>query len=566
MVARLASYEILESFLTSGPSTFYRARSAVLGNLVILRRVTIDPARPDDARATFFREMRHAAGLQLPGIVRILDAFEAEGALWSVQENRIGTQSEQLVHDRGPAPLVDAARWGAEIADLLAHLHSRGFVSGRVAPRWVLVDEHGAVLAAWTKSADLAAGIWPLRPAVAAWSPFTAPEELAGAKTTPEADLYSLAATIVWWLTGQYPAGGTTPEEALERARTGAGEAPKLRLLRPDVPEILVATLEGALMRDPAVRRGSVASLGTVLHETRLRLLAEVPTGFSTGAHLRPLGSGEEVELVARHGAGAFGIVFRARTIPSGREVAVKALKPEHREDAQARERFVRESQALQGITHPNVIHMHAIGEERGTPYAVMDFVAGPDLGTLLLREGAMPPPRAVRFAVGIARGLSAIHAEGIVHRDLKPHNVLVAGGDCPIIADFGIARTLANDRMTMTGVLVGTPAYMAPEQLEGVVPGFSMDLYALGAILHELLTGRPIFSGRDPISTMRAIREDPPPALPAEIPAPLTEVVSRLLRKDPAERPQDAAALADELEALACTLDHTCAEEPFCA
>jgi serine/threonine-protein kinase len=132
------------------------------------------------------------------------------------------------------------------------------------------------------------------------------------------------------------------------------------------------------------------------------------------------------------------------------------------------------------------------------------------------------------------------------------------------VIADFGIARTLANDRMTMTGVLVGTPAYMAPEQLEGVAPGFSMDLYALGAILHELLTGRPIFSGRDPISTMRAIREDPPPPLPPDIPGPLQSVVSRLLRKAPAERPQDATAVADELESLCCILDHTCAEQPF--
>ncbi len=566
MTGRVSSYELLESFLVSGPSTFYRARSAVLGNLVILRRVALDPARADDARATFFREMRHAAGLQIPGMTRILDAFEADGALWSVQENRIGAQSERIVLDRGPVPLVEAARWGGEVADVLAHLHARGYVSGRVGPRWVLVDEQGAVLVAWTKSADLAAGIWPLRPAVAAWSAFTAPEELAGARTTPEADLYSLAATITWWLTGQYPAGGATPEEALERARTGAGAPPPLRVLRPDVPEILVSTLEGALARDPARRRGSVASLGTVLHETRLRLLAEVPTGFSTGARLRLLGTGEEVELVARHGAGAFGIVFRAKTLPSGREVAVKALKPEHREDAQARERFVRESQALQGIDHPNVIRMHGIGEERGTPYAVMDFVAGPDLGTLLLREGALPPPRAVRLAAGIARGLAAIHAEGIVHRDMKPHNVLVAGGDRPVIADFGIARTLANDRMTMTGVLVGTPAYMAPEQLEGVAPGFGMDLYALGAILHELLTGRPIFAGRDPISTMRAIREDPPPPLPAEVPSPLTGIVGRLLAKDPTKRPGDATGVADELEAMICSLDHTCAEQPFLA
>jgi serine/threonine protein kinase len=297
MTGRVSSYELLESFLVSGPSTFFRARSAVLGNLVILRRVTLDPTRADDARATFFREMRHAAGLQIPGMVRILDAFEADGALWSVQENRIGTQSEKIVLDRGPVPLVDAARWGGEIADLLAHLHSRGFVSGRVAPRWVLVDEQGAVLAAWTKSADLAAGLWPLRPAVAAWSAFTAPEELAGAKTSPEADLYSLAATIVWWLTGQYPAGGSTPEEALERARAGAGEAPTAARCagRARDPRL---DPRARLARDPPSARQR-RPLGTVLQETRLGCSPRCPRA-SRGAHL-PLGAGEAIG--ARRGA-----------------------------------------------------------------------------------------------------------------------------------------------------------------------------------------------------------------------------------------------------------------------
>ena len=154
------------------------------------------------------------------------------------------------------------------------------------------------------------------------------------------------------------------------------------------------------------------------------------------------------------------------------------------------------------------------------------------------------------------ARGLEAIHGEGIVHRDLKPHNILIAPGDRPVIADFGVARSLAAARLTMTGHLVGTPAYMAPEQFEEEPTSFAVDLYALGAILYELLTGHTPFPSKDTISTIRAIREDPAPPLPDELPAAMADIVGRLLRKDPAERYAHASDLAADLEALTARLE----------
>lgn len=550
MGARIGNYELEESLFTSGPSTFFRARNVILGSPVAVRRLAIDPARADEVRATFFREMRHAAALQHPAVYRPIDVLDAEGFLWSVHDARRGTPTEDRVRDGGPMPLAEASKLGGEIADCLAYLHARGFVHGRVSPRWTLADEHGAQLVSFTKSADLAAGLWPLRAAVAAWSPFTAPEELAGARPTPAGDLYSLAATIVYWLTGAWPRGGATPEEAMARAREGA-PATDLRALRPDLPHVLATALENALAVDPARRHGSVASLGQLLAEAHRRLAAEVPSGFESGVFLVPTGATEPVQILARHGSGAFGVVFRARSRTGG-SYAVKALKPEHRHDQDARERFLREAQALQGLDHPNVVHIRAVGEENGTPYAVMEFVAGPDLATLLLREGALRPQRALELAGGIARGLEAIHQEGIVHRDLKPHNILVAPGDRPVIADFGVARALSATRMTMTGRFVGTPAYMAPEQFENDAPTFSVDLYALGAILHEMLAGTAPFAGRDAISTIRAIREQAPPRLPSDVPPAVQAVVDRLLRKDPAERYPDATTVAHVLEAVA--------------
>src|SRR5687768_13146285 len=205
MAEVVGNYELLEVVGEFGPSRFHRARNEILGNEVIVRRLVPDPARAEDARTTFFREMRHAASLRHPHLLRPLDVFEANGFLWSVSELRRGTPTSEMVESGGPVSLVDATHWGAQVGDALAYLHGKGFVSGRVSPRWVLVDVEGPMLVSFTKSADLAAGIWPLRAAVQALSPFTAPEELRGERPTAKSDVYSLAATVAWWLTRVHP-------------------------------------------------------------------------------------------------------------------------------------------------------------------------------------------------------------------------------------------------------------------------------------------------------------------------------------------------------------------------
>lgn len=548
----LSRYTIEEELFTVGPSTFYRARSAVLGNTLLLRRLAIDPTRAENVRETFFREMRHTAMLQHPRIQTPHDVFEEDGFLWSVGDWVEIRPTSELVESGGPMPLAEAARLGSQICDALAMMHERDLLHGKITPRVVLLDAtHDAMLINFVKSADLAAGIWPLRPAVLGLSPFTAPEEFSGAKPTPKSDLYAMAGTLVYWLTGHVPRGGDDAEAQLERARDGAPLL-DLETAAPALPTTLREALLLALEVDPEARRGSVSALGALLAEIHLQHVAEIPSGFTKGEFLAPHGETQNVEILARHGAGAFGVVLRARESETQRVLAVKALKPQHRDDTEARERFLREARALQKIHHDNVVRIVGVGERDGTPYAVMEFIEGPDLATFLLREGTPSPARVAKIGARIAEGLAAIHAESIIHRDLKPHNILLASEDRPVIADFGVARSETTARMTQTGHLVGTPAYMAPEQFLGGSASPAVDMFALGTILYEMLSGKPPFTATDTLQLIRKIRTCDPEPLPDTLDEGLKDIVQHLLEKDPEDRLSDAGKAAAALHAFA--------------
>src|SRR5687767_1109702 len=259
------------------------------------------------------------------------------------------------------------------------------------------------------------------------------------------------------------------------------------------------------------------------------------------------------------------GEVFRARDTRLGRMVAIKVLPPRLAQDAQALDRFEREGRAVAALSHPNILALHDVGRVDGVSYAVAELLEGVTLRERLA-QGALPPRKAAEIAAQIARGLGAAHQQGVIHRDLKPENVFLTRDGRVKILDFGLAKvtpeaatgsrvgeatTLAD--ATEPGTVLGTVGYMAPEQVRGLPADRRSDLFALGAILYELLTGRRAFAGDSPVETMSAIlKHEPPPVAiePPELEGALAPLVARCLEKSPEERFQDARDLAFLLEA----------------
>jgi serine/threonine-protein kinase len=249
-------------------------------------------------------------------------------------------------------------------------------------------------------------------------------------------------------------------------------------------------------------------------------------------------------ELLGRSGMSE---VWRAEDLELGRDVAIKLLAA----DAD-RERFEREARAVASLAHPNVMQLYDYGESEGRPYMVLEYVPGGTLEDRLRDGGPLPDDETYEIAIGIASGLAHAHARGVVHRDLKPANVLFDEEGRPKIADFGIARLAAGEgTLTEAGTLLGTAAYISPEQASGEPAGAASDVYSFGVMLYRMLAGRLPFASNDPMELVLMHRDTPPPPLTqfrTDAPLRLESTAMLALSKDPSGRPRDGAALLAEL------------------
>jgi serine/threonine protein kinase len=261
-------------------------------------------------------------------------------------------------------------------------------------------------------------------------------------------------------------------------------------------------------------------------------------------------------EAKAIIGRGGMGTVYKALDPALGRTVAIKVLRPELASISTARQRFSLEARAMASVAHPHVVPIYAVDEHRGLPYLAMEYVAGGTLESRLRQQGPLELISVLRITQQIALALEAAHETGIVHRDIKPANILLDRGiDRVRVADFGLVRVSDDASMTRSGLIAGTPLYMAPEQVRGDLCDGRSDLFSLGSLVYTLLVGEPPFRADSPYASMqRIVHEDARPvrAFRSELPEWLDAFVGKLLAKSPSDRFQSAGevvrAIDDEL------------------
>jgi predicted Ser/Thr protein kinase len=248
---------------------------------------------------------------------------------------------------------------------------------------------------------------------------------------------------------------------------------------------------------------------------------------------------------------GGMARVYKGTDLTLARTVAVKVLSDDLSKDPSFLLRFRREAQAAASLTHPNIVAVYDTGAEAGLHYIVMEYVEGRTLQEILEAEGPLSPDRAAAIGADIGRALAAAHEKGIVHRDVKPGNIMVSDSGFVKVMDFGIAKAATSGSLTQVGAVLGTVAFLSPEQARGEEVDARSDIYSLGSLVYQMLTGRPPFVAETLLEMVNKLtnqRPTPPSRLNPKVPAALGEVVMKALAKDPARRQQDANQLAEQL------------------
>lgn len=341
-------------------------------------------------------------------------------------------------------------------------------------------------------------------------------------------------------------ASACTPPAALNAKRSGEVATGELPNSSPGTAEFIqsVVSYDEPTLAETA----STAARSQGSNEELIRILALEPPKRAGS-----LGRVEDYEILNIVGRGGMGIVARAFDESLHRNVAIKVMSDRLISSDRARKRFFREARAAASISHPNVVTIHAVKERNGVPYLVMEFVEGDTLHERIRSSTPFSFEGVVRIGAQIAEGLSAAHRRGIIHRDVKPGNVMLENGIERVkLTDFGLARLVVeNTDLTSMDSMVGTPAYMSPEQVDGLELTPASDLFSLGCVLYAMFAGRSPFQGSTSLACAQRVKElqpDPVSKFAQGIPIEFQKLLNKLLSKDPRERPQDAHCVAEVL------------------
>jgi serine/threonine protein kinase len=470
--------------------------------------------------------------LDSPKAIPVLAYGEHQNQAVVVQELIAGRSLSEMLKESAGLQLnlvLDIVR---QIGEYLGVLHQAGILHGSLGTTSIFLAADGNVK---VMNAGLAYGA-NVGELIASKKldprPFDAPEVRAGGEFSPSSDFYALGAMLFQALTGE--SLGLDPKVPYSRSqRTG---------LLPELDELLAKCLHA----DPFRRvQSSVEFLNGIkeVHRGMETSGQDPKTGIEDALVGHTLGT---YQLVERLGHGGMATVYKAYEPALDRYVAIKVLRKFFAQDPEFMQRFRREAKAIAKLNHPNIVPIHSYGEQGEIAYIVMRYVEG---GTLKQVCGQIfEPERAVQLLLPVVRALAYAHHRGIVHRDIKPSNVLLSEGDWPMLTDYGLAKMLeATSKLTGSGVGMGTPMYMSPEQGQATDVDHRTDIYSTGIMLYELLTGDVPFQADTPMAIVIQHISSPMP-MPRQVNPEIPEVLERIILKATAKSPEDRFQTSDEL------------------
>lgn len=555
---RIREYEILELIGQGRLGAVYRARHVLLEQERAVKIVEAGIAGNSDLADRFIREARVLARMRHPNLVELYEFGKLEeGAFFMIMELLRGDSVRKRIDTLGKIAVLDAIHITREAASGLHLAHSMGVLHRDVSPdNLFLVNAGGSEEV--TKVIDFAiakptaqeARTMQSTPVVMGRPEFWSPEQfgVSGHEVALDqrTDVYSLGVTLYNMVSGKLPFVSMFPKGTPEPFSAG------------DVPPKLERVIRKALSIEREERQESMMELISELDEVTFQEVRPtiqmtqqppVPARFQPGYVFAG-----RYEIQKKIGKGGMGTVFKALDKILDIPVALKTMNPEISSDEKTLARLKREVILARKVAHPNVCRLYDIGESDGIHYVSMEFVDGLTLSDMLLVQGKLPPAEGLRILRQVLLALQEAHRAGVIHRDLKPQNIMVDVNQRAFIMDFGISYSADVDRLTTTGMMIGTPRYMAPEQFGESPLDLRADIYSMGIIFYEAFTGRLPFDAKTPATVMYAHIHSvptPPAQLEPGIPPKLEQLILKALEKDPKKRFQNAAEMIAAIDSV---------------